>query len=252
MTQIDSPRVVEVITEIGKILAQGFGNIEHTKKDDNSVVTELDRKAETFIAERLQQITPDIGFVGEEFGGDYDAERFWLLDPIDGTEGFIRGIPVCSTMLCLIEEGQVVRSYIYDFVRDEMYTAVKGEGAYCNGEAIRVSDRDMNHAIIGWEVSGEKQGIFDVYGKMHQIGVRPFKVMSAGYEYAAVASGKLEGRLCYKPYGGAYDYAPGALLVAEAGGVVRNIGSDTYDYTNFDFIAASPQIYEGLRKAELV
>lgn len=252
MANIDSSKVEQVITDVGRSLVEGFGNIAHTKKEDNSVVTELDRKTEIFIAERLHKLHPEIEFVGEEFGGNYDAERFWLLDPIDGTEGFIRGIPVCSTMLCLIEDGQVVRSYIYDFVRDEMCTAVKGEGARCNGDPIRISDRDIDHSVIGWEVSEEKQGVFDVYGKIQQLKVGVFKVMSAGYEYMAVASGKLEGRICYKPYGGAYDYAPGALLVSEAGGIVRNIGSDAYDYTNFDFVAASPKMYQALRNAEIV
>ena len=71
-------------------------------------------------------------------------------------------------------------------------------------------------------------------------------VIACGYEYALVAEGKLDGRVCLDGFGGDYDYAPVSLLVSEAGGVVKNIGKDTYDYRNHDFLATNPRVYEEL------
>ena len=78
----------------------------------------------------------------------------------------------------------------------------------------------------------------------------PLKFMCAGHEFAMVASGKLEGRIMYDPYGFDYDFAPGSLLVSEAGGVVTNIGSDKYDYRNLNSIAANPKLHQALTEGE--
>src|SRR4029078_7839963 len=84
------------------------------------------------------------------------AERLWLVDPIDGTAHFIRGLPFCTTMLALIEDVTVTFSAIYDFVNDIMYYAERGRGSYQDGKRIRVSGRPLADSYIGWETHIDK------------------------------------------------------------------------------------------------
>lgn len=229
------------------LLPHYYAEVAFTSKSDqgHDLVTELDVSVENYLRTKLEALYPDVPFVGEETGGDRGAPRKWLCDPIDGTVHFIRGNPFCTTMLALIEDGQVNMSFIYDFVGDVMYHAVRGGGAYRNGEPIHVSNRSLKGSYMGWETHIDKTENL----KMHLTLASKssfFKSICAGTEFAMVAMGKLEGRLCFDPYGKDYDFAPGSLLVSEAGGVVANLGSSDYDYTNLNFIAANPVVYKEL------
>jgi myo-inositol-1(or 4)-monophosphatase len=128
--------IAPIIEEAGIKLRKGFGKTEAIafKSDAHaSAVTELDRSTEQFLAERLHKLYPEIEFFGEESGGNDKASQFWLVDPIDGTGNFIRGLPFCTTMIALIQEGQPVFSVIYNFMTKEIYSAEKGKGATLNG-----------------------------------------------------------------------------------------------------------------------
>lgn len=219
--------------------------VEKKGSDAGSVVTELDRSIEKYLETELHKLDPDALFVGEEFGGDRSAEKFWLCDPIDGTGLYIRGMLGCTTMLARVEAGQVVFSAVYDFVNDVMYHAELGQGAFANGLPMRVSDRSLDDAYITWETHINKPENLSLYLKL-SARVIGLKMMNAGYRAALVASGKLEACICFDPHGKDFDFAPGALLISEAGGVVANIGANSYDYRNLDFIAANPNVYRAL------
>lgn len=247
-----SQSVVPIIREVRDIVLPFFGNVEQIRHKDDSgqnLVTELDVKVESFVSNRLQKLYPSIQFVGEEGGGDRTAERFWLLDPIDGTSHFIRGLPFCTTMLALIDKGEVVFSVIYDFVRDEMYVAEKGMGATRNGIPIKVSERPLREAYVCWEI---KQNKIENERLVRELGKKTilFDSINAGFEYAMVASGRLDARICFEPFGKDYDYSPGSLLVREAGGIVSNIGTTSFDYRNLNSISANPLIYKELTQGE--
>ena len=242
--------VAPIIEEVGNELVKSFGNIESVAQKTDSpgdVVTELDRTTEKTIAERLYVLYPSVQFVGEEFGGDDTAERFWLCDPIDGTAHFIRGIPFCATQIALIEEGQVVFSLIYNFITREMFSAQKGMGATLNGRPMHVSRRSLKDAYVCVETHREKKQNLD---KFMEIDKRcpTLAMVNNGFDFSLVASGKIDAKVCFDPYGKDWDYAPGSLLVSEAGGIVKNLGSDSYEYRNHDFIAGNPVIYDELKK----
>jgi myo-inositol-1(or 4)-monophosphatase len=244
------PSVAPIIEEVGEELARNFGTAEVIAQKTDSpgdVVTALDRKVEKIIALRLKKLYPSVGFIGEEFGGSGTEERFWVCDPIDGTAHFIRGIPFCTTQIALIEAGQVIFSLIYNFVTKEMFSAQKRMGAKLNGMPIHVSNRRLKDAYISVATHREKKENLD---KFMEISKRCpiFNTLNTGFEFGLVASGKIDARVCFDPYGKDWDYAPGSLLVTEAGGIVKNIGSDSYDYRNHDFIAGNPEIYEELKK----
>ena len=224
----------------------GIAEVIAQKSDSASdVVTRLDIEVESYLAKEFTALDSSITFVGEELGGDRNVTRKWLVDPIDGTAHFIRGLPFCSTMVALIEDGVVNFSAIYDFVTDTMYHAVRGGGAFKEGERIHVSNRPIEAAYVAYESNLSIEGNIEHYMKFRKL-ANAFNMVVSGYEYLMVATGKIEGRVCIDPYGKDHDFAPGSLLVSEAGGVVTNIRSNSYDYTNLNFLATNKLVHDSL------
>jgi fructose-1,6-bisphosphatase/inositol monophosphatase family enzyme len=235
-------------------LLAAYGHAPFSTKADGSPVTELDVAVEKALKEELATVVPGVGFHGEETTHDELTSVSWLVDPIDGTDAFIRGIPLCSTLVALLEHGQITLGVIYNFTTDEFYQAIRGYGAYVNGNPIRISQRPIEQSAVVFESRTDSRDDF-AYAK------RLTTVMSAsrvaqrvlfGYDLALVAHGKVEGVICKEPYEHIWDIAPGSLLIEEAGGIVRNLNHDTYDPGNLDFIAAAPEVYRKLRAASLV
>ena len=246
-------KVLPILKEAEKELQKYYGNVgkvENKSENPADVVTELDKNTETLIAKWLKKIDPTIEFVGEEFGGNQNADRFWLCDPIDGTAHFVRGMSFCTIMLCLVENGEVVFAAINDFTRGDMYWAEKGKGAWKNSERIRVSSRPLNQAYVFTEVKNlEDEEALERYLRLRKQCIQ-MDTVSAGYEYIMAASGRAEGRITLEACGKIWDYAPGSLLVTEAGGVVANIGKATYDYRLLSNIAVNPVLYKELTQGK--
>jgi len=244
--------ILDVIRETRQFSLPSFGLIDGSRLKDSSpasVVTEIDEKIEKFLKEKFADIDNTIEFVGEEFGGDRTAERFWLTDPIDGTGHFVRGTPFCTTMVALIEGGQVTFSAIYDFVNDVMYHAELGGGAFENDTPIKVSTRPIEQAYVSFETRLEHKDNVDLFLALRKRCVS-LSLLCSGYEHVLVAKGVFDARIVRDGYGQDYDFAPGALLIKEAGGIVTNIGKDTYDYRDTNFIAANPRVYAALTEGE--
>ena len=227
-------KVLPIMRETRKILLPHWGKAKILYQKNASavnVVTKLDIEIEKFISSRLTKLFPDIKFVGEESGGNRNAERYWIMDPVDGTQHLVRGTPFTTTMIALVEEGKVIFSVIYDFINDQMYWAKKGQGSFCEKTRLKVSNRTLNQEYICWETHLEKPKNQKIFGALYNKTIM-FKTVSAGWEFAMVASGKFDARICFDPHGNDYDYAPGSLLVSEAGGVVTNLFSKEYNLKN--------------------
>jgi fructose-1,6-bisphosphatase/inositol monophosphatase family enzyme len=231
------------VSDRGDSLRQAFGAVAHSRKPGSAtnVVTTLDVETEERLAEALQTFDPGITVCGEELGGDRKG-TFWLIDPIDGTGHFVRGIPLCTTMVALVDDDRPVAAIIYDFVRDRMYHAALGQGAYVNDEPIHVSDRNLSASYLSVEIDTSKGDNLTMFRTLQSHTVM-FNSLNAGWEYAMIAEGRLEGRLCLDPFGNDYDYAPGALLVSEAGGAASNIGSTSYRVSDTNVIIANPVVH---------
>ena len=242
---IDSAQTAgkELIKHYGKVESEAKGN---TGNEAGDVVTKLDRETETFLSKQFKEFDPNIGFRGEEFGIESHADITWLVDPIDGTSHFIRGLPFCTTMIALIEDGTVVLSVINDFVRKNTYWAIRDHGAFMDGEKIHVSSRPLQSAVLSFETKLHKTENMDSYLKVRKAAGGIISTVNCGFEFSMIASGKLDGRITKDPYGYDWDYAPGTLIVEEAGGIVKNHGKNDYKYTNHDFIAANPSVYKDL------
>jgi histidinol-phosphatase len=112
------------------------------RKADQTPVTQADQEAEAAIVDRLRPAFPDIGFLGEEFGAQGSQSRRWIVDPIDGTKNFVRGIPYWATLIALEEEGDVTLGVVHSPATGELYWARRGQGAWVDGVALRVSPVD--------------------------------------------------------------------------------------------------------------
>jgi fructose-1,6-bisphosphatase/inositol monophosphatase family enzyme len=219
------------------------GSISHELKDDKTPVTQLDLEIESKLREALAGVDGTVGFEGEEHGIEGSRETFWLIDPIDGTEQFIRGIPAYRAMATLINDGEPQYAYVYDIAKDERYTARKGQGTLCNGQPARLSERPLERAFIELTANLNLEDTYKIIHaiRQHTRGVR----MTADFTHTL--QGRFEGHLYYKASGSFWDWSPWALLIKEAGGKVANFGSDNYDYKNPSFLAATPTVFDQLK-----
>jgi histidinol-phosphatase len=112
------------------------------RKADQTPVTQADQEAEAAIVDCLRPAFPDVGFLGEEFGAQGSQSRRWIVDPIDGTKNFVRGIPYWATLIALEEEGDVTLGVVHSPATGELYWARRGQGAWVDGVALRVSPVD--------------------------------------------------------------------------------------------------------------
>lgn len=211
--------VIELFKSMRQDLLGAFGNIEFSSKPDKTQVTEWDMRVENTLRIELEREFPGLGFEGEETGQHGNKHSYWLVDPIDGTSGFIRGIPVCTNMAALVDNGEVVAAVIYDFVRDVTYTAIKGQGSFKDGEKLSVNNQRQPGNFIMYSLSPRKFGLLQEAGR--EMGIRMLLPIGAsGSHYLALAEGKIDGiAIIYVP-ASTHDFAPGMLIAEEAGAVV--------------------------------
>lgn len=225
------------------ILARA-GKVAHTDKQDGSPVTETDVAVEKILFEVMAQRMPGMPVFGEEtgYGNDLPA-AFWLVDPIDGTPNFIQNIPIFTSMGVMIAGGEAVACAIYNIAADTMYVAQKGKGAYKNGVRL-----DLTATPLPAVAHCKGRLIEPLDELLHATQVHCENApVGGGYGFSLVADGKSAARFNLLGAGYIHDYAPGALLVREAGGVILPVGEDEYTYKTRSFIACHPELAPVLR-----
>jgi len=195
-----------------------FRRVATETKADGSPVTEADRAAERAMREILRAFDPSLGILGEEYGQEGNAERGWLLDPIDGTIAFSRGIPLFTTLIALVESGEPVLGLIDVPALGERYLGFRGGGVQRNGEPVRCStEGDLQRAIVsrGYPLQFDRFGSRGVWDRMSA--ELPLLV---GYTDAFGHSQVLHGGVAamVDPGLNPWDAAPTQILVPEAGG----------------------------------
>ena len=240
---------IQAAKEAGEILKRYFEtSLERRLKDDSSIVTEADERAEERIIEVIKAQYPDHGFLGEETGEqNADAEYIWIIDPLDGTRNFVNGIPIFAVSIGLVRSGKPVAGVIYNPVTDTLFAGEEGRGAYWNGKQIHVSDREAKAATftIGTSAKAEDKNLVAqcfLRAESHVRGVRYLgsAVMDLGY----MARGGTEG--CIHIGTKKWDYAAGALLVLEAGGTITDFDGNPWDMEKNYFIASNGKIHSQL------
>jgi myo-inositol-1(or 4)-monophosphatase len=227
-------------------------SLEITEKNRNEYVTEVDRIAEDAIIEVIYDHYPDHSILAEESGQRGSNEFQWIIDPLDGTTNFIHGFPVFAVSIAVTHNGQLEHGVVYDPLRQEIFTASRGQGAQVDGRKIRVSKRpSMQHSLIatGFPYRGNKEHLDDYLEMLKSVisvsaGIR--RPGSAALDLCYVAAGRVDG---FWELGlNIWDIAAGALMIKEAGGRISDFhGTDGYLQSG-DVVAGSPKIYAGLSK----
>ncbi|TDF34867.1 inositol-1-monophosphatase [Alteromonadaceae bacterium M269] len=241
---------VRAARSAGTIIARGFesqDSLETQVKGDNDFVTRIDKEAEQAIIAKIQQSYPTHSFVGEEGGlieGD-DADFKWIIDPLDGTTNFIKGIPHFCVSIALMHKGRLEQAVVFDPIRGDLFTSTRGSGAQLNGYRIRTTKAKgiegtvLSTAFPFKDKTSFPQAlesfstIFKQAGDIRRTG-------SAALDLAYVAAGRFDGywEAGLKPW----DMAAGYLLVQESGGLVTDFNGGNDHMKSGDIVAGSPKV----------
>jgi len=240
--------------EAGKIILRSLNKLDSIavqSKGRNDFVTEVDFKAERAIIDILKNAYPDHSILAEESGKCGDSEYQWIIDPLDGTTNYLHGFPIYSVSIALARKGVVEHGVIYDPLKEELFTASAGDGAYLNQRRLRVTQcNKMSQALLGTgfpfknienldEYLGIFKAIFPQSAGMRRTG-------SAALDLAYLASGRLDGfwEMNLQPW----DIAAGVLLIKEAGGVITDFAGTNNYLESGNVVAGSLTIHESLLK----
>lgn len=237
--------------------AEQLDRIQIEEKSQNNFVTEIDRKAEKEILFHLQKAYPDHAFLGEESGesGNPDSDYKWVIDPIDGTTNFVRGIPHFAISIACIYNGQIEHAVIFDPIRREEFTASRGRGAQLNGRRVRVAmtATTLEGALIGTGIPFKARGEQHIPAYMRSLeaiasetaGIR--RAGAASLDLAYVAAGRLDG---FWEIGlSKWDIAAGILLVREAGGLISDFNGGGKYFETGNIVAANPKCLKSILQA---
>lgn len=258
---IDCNRISALIREAAATcIMPRFKNLKSDQiamKSDNpaDIVTIADREAEEFLTRELTALHPGSVVVGEEATAQDESiplllkdksRDVWVLDPLDGTANFEKGSTTFCVMAAYVSEGRTKAVWIYDPSTGRMATAVAGQGAFIDGERISVAQGAAvpQRGFIGWKIRNQVQIERSGLTKDTEITT----LGCAGHEYLALATGRA-GFSVYKKIK-PWDHLPGALLVAEAGGIIRKLDGSPYvpgDETGGIIAAANGEIWQAVR-----
>ena len=257
--RLNSPQI-NIITracmKASRSLIRDFGEIENLQvstKGPGDFVSSADKRTEKIIIEELQKAHPDYGIVTEESGliNKSNTKNRWIIDPIDGTTNFLNGIPHFAISIGYEEEYEIKCGVIFDPIKNEMFVAEKGNGAYLNNSRIRVSNKKkLNDALLvtgGPRQSSKiKEEIFSEYVKLSNSVLPPIrKFGSAALDIAYVSCGRFDG--CWQRELKYWDIAAGIIILKEAGGFIDFFESDEAAPLKKNILASNSNIHSELK-----
>ena len=254
--KLNSPQI-NIITKAclkaSKSLIRDFGEIENLQvstKAPGDFVSSADKRTEKILIEELQKAHPDYGIITEETGfiNKSNVNNRWIIDPIDGTLNFLNGVPQFAISVAYEENKEIKCGVIFDPIKNEMFCAEKGNGAYMNNKRLRVSNKKrFKDALLATggpkHTSQNKEEIFSEFINISKIIFSPIrKYGSAALDMAYVASGRFDGywqrELNY------WDVAAGIVIVKEAGGFIDFFDEDKNFPLKKNILASNSNIYE--------
>lgn len=238
----------------GKILTKNFGveaDFKVQAKSQNDFVSDIDKAAEQAIINTILKTFPDHSILAEE-GGSIEGktpEHQWIIDPLDGTTNYLRGISHFAISIAYLHKGVTQAAVVYDPLREELFSATKGAGAQLNGKRIRVgAKRDLNGTLLATgfpfkrkDLTKEYQAIFGALFE-HTADMR--RCGSAALDLAYVAAGRMD---AFWEFGlEKWDIAAGSLLVREAGGLITDFAGGHNFMQSGNTVAGSPKVVQHL------
>lgn len=239
---------VQVAKGAGAILRDAFGQVQTIHyKGAIDLVTDTDRASEAFVAEALRAQFPGHGILGEEGTNEFPDSPFrWVIDPLDGTTNYAHGYPMFCVSLSLLHNRTPVIGVIYQPILEELFVAVRGEGATLNGVSIRVSqETQLNRSLLA---TGFPYGIYRE-AERHLALFNRFVIASqavrrdgsAALDLAYVACGRFEG--FWEAGLAPWDKAAGSLLIEEAGGRLTDYQGDPFDVFGETVVASNGPLH---------
>ena len=243
---------VKAARRAGNVITRGARDLDLltvTAKGPKDFVSEVDRAAEAAIVETIHSVYPEHAILAEERTGrgrNPDAEYLWIIDPLDGTTNFLHGFPQYCVSIALAHKGVVTQGVIFDPIRNDLFTATRGRGAFLNDRRIRVSRRaHLRDCLIGTGFPFRDGSYLDTYLQMmkvmiqHTAGLR--RPGAAALDLAYVAAGFYDG--FFEIGLNAWDVAAGSLLVLEAGGLIGDLAGEGDYLHGGQVIAATPKVF---------
>jgi myo-inositol-1(or 4)-monophosphatase len=236
---------VEAAHAAAKIMRRQMQHVDaipFERKARHDYVTEVDKACEAEIVREIKHYYPDHSFLCEEGGASGDSESVWIIDPLDGTSNYMHGIPHFAVSIAQQVNGRTEHAVVYDPMRDELFNASRGSGAFMNQKRIRMSSRSsLEDAVVATAFPFRQRGKLQSYARVFQAvfsKVEDFRRNgTASLDLAWVAAGRMD---AYFEIGlHPWDVAAGALIVREAGGVVLDFDG-TENYGESGSIVAAP------------
>ena len=248
--------MIKAAEKAARSLIRDFGEVEQlqvSRKGPGDFVSAADHRAEEIIFDELSRARPDYGFLMEESGvkGPKDAEYIFIVDPLDGTSNFLHGLPQWCISIGLEHQGEVIAGIIYDPVKDEMFRAEKGNGAFIRNKRLRVSGRkSLDGTMIATGQPQREQGKEQLFIReyeavlSHTLGIRRFG--AAALDLAYVAAGRFDG--FWERGLNAWDMAAGYIIVKEAGGIITDIKGATNPVHKNNVLCANSDLHDELKR----
>jgi len=243
--------IQQIAKQAGAILKKGFGK-KHRLSEKTSrwdFVTQYDLAAEQFLVNKIKRKYPQHGILAEESGGQIEGKKeFWIIDPLDGTRGFARGLPQFTVCIVFVRDDIIERAAVYDPMQSELFYAARNKGAFLNGRRIKVAEElQIDHSFFAYHVplsqpfGKYRRWLRDLLYKEAMVGT---KTTSAQLSGAYVAAGRYDALLMKGLH--PWDMAASALLIKEAGGKVTNFSGKPYKWNNDEILAANPIFHQKL------
>ena len=242
--------MVKACRKASKTLIRDFGEVENLQvslKGPGDFVTNCDKKVEKILIDELLKARPSYSILSEEIGEINNDDSFkWIIDPIDGTSNFFHGVPHFAISVGLEHNKEIICGIIYDPIKDEMFTAEKGNGSYLNNQRMRVSSRSKLEDCMIFtggpkrEAKNRELALKEYYKFSIKLLTPIRKLGSASLDMAYVAAGRCDGfwqrNLNY------WDIAAGIILVKEAGGFVTDFNGENEYIQNKTILATNAKI----------
>jgi len=252
--------LINVMTKAAFKAARGlkrdFGEVENlqvSRKGPADFVSAADLNAEKTLREELARARPDFGFLMEESGASEgrDPRRRWVVDPLDGTTNFLHGLPHWAISIAVEENNAIIAALVYDPIKDELFTAERGQGCFLNDRRLRVSSRrNLADAIFATGIpfkglDGHEGFLTELKGVMAvSAGVRRWG--TASLDLAYIAAGRYDG--FWERGLHPWDFAAGILLVREAGGMVSELNGKDIRLDSPSILASNNALHSDLQR----
>ena len=241
--------LIEISKQAGKLIKEGFGkNLQvNFKTNEINLVTQIDKASEKLIIDFIKNKFPSHSILAEEGGGvNNDSEYLWVVDPLDGTTNFTHGLPIFAVSIGVQKNNKTIAGVVFDVMRDVIYSAELGSGAFANSSKLNVTDTEkLNHSLLvtgfPYNIAENPDHAFERFVALTKKSRGVRRLGSAAIDFCYLASGVFDGfwEVNLQPW----DICAGKLIVEEAGGLVTDFECKQIDIYSKKILCTNNKIH---------